>query len=156
MMELDEAIKHCLEVAEKNEMSAITYKNCKEIKINMYEKLTAEKAENDCRECAAEHKQLAEWLTELKQWRRVYGVCPNYEMCIPECREGYNAQIAEYKKLLEMAVEDISKMPCNNDTHRPESCYICEKHGNCSYTDSFKWCKADIALKLIGETNDEP
>lgn len=68
-MTLDEAIKHCLEVADKNEISAITYKNCKEIKTNMYEKLTAEKAENDCRECAAEHRQLAEWLTELKDLR---------------------------------------------------------------------------------------
>ena len=68
-MTLDEAIAHCLEVAEQNETSAITYKNCKEIKANMYEKLTAEKAENDCRECAADHRQLAEWLTELKDLR---------------------------------------------------------------------------------------
>lgn len=66
---LDTAIKHCLDVAEQNEISAITYKNCKEIKANMYEKLTAEKAENDCRECAADHRQLAEWLTELKELR---------------------------------------------------------------------------------------
>lgn len=63
---LDESIKHCLEVAEQNEISAITYKNCKEIKTNMYEKLTAEKAENDCRECAADHRQLAAWLEDLK------------------------------------------------------------------------------------------
>lgn len=35
----------------------------------MYEKLTAEKAENDCRECAADHRQLAAWLTELKELR---------------------------------------------------------------------------------------
>jgi hypothetical protein len=56
-----------------------------------------------------------------------------------------------------MAVEDLSKMPCNNDTHSPDSCYICDKHGNCSYADSFKWRKADEALKLIGEANnDEP
>lgn len=68
---LDDAIKHCLEVAEKNETSAITYKNCKKIKANMYEKLTAEKAENDCRECAADHRQLAEWLTELKEAKRL-------------------------------------------------------------------------------------
>ena len=70
-MTIDEAIKHCLEVAEKNEIDAITYKNCKEIKTNMYEKLTAEKAENDCRECAADHRQLAEWLTELKEAKRL-------------------------------------------------------------------------------------
>lgn len=126
MLDIDAAIKHCEEVAKQNEISAITYKNCKEIKTNMYEKLTAEKAENECRECAAEHRQLAEWLKELK----------------------------EAKRLLKMAVEDLSKMPCNNDTHSPDSCYICVKHGNCSYSDSFKWCKADIALKLIGESNE--
>lgn len=51
--------------------------------------------------------------------------------------------------------ESETTMPCNNDTHRPESCYICVKHGNCSYADSFKWCKADEALKLIGEANEE-
>lgn len=61
------------------------------------------------------------------------------------------AELCEAKKLLKMAVEDLSKMPCNNDTHSPDSCYICVKHGNCSYTDSFKWCYADIALKLIGD-----
>ena len=148
-MTIDEAISHALEVAERQEYLSQNYHEYVEEKWNV-------KAREKCAKRAAEHRQLAEWLTELKQWRRVYGVCPNYEMCIPECREGYNAQIAEYKKLLEMAVEDISKMPCNNDTHRPESCYICDKHGNCAYSDSFKWCKADIALKLIGETNDKP
>lgn len=71
MLDIDTAIKHCLEVAEQNEISAITYKNCKGIKANMYEKLTAEKAENDCRECAAEHRQLAEWLKELKEAKRL-------------------------------------------------------------------------------------
>ncbi len=59
-------------------------------------------------------------------------------------------QLEKVKKLFKMAVEDLSKMPCNNDTHSPDSCYICVKHGNCSYTDSFKWCRADKALKLIG------
>lgn len=39
-MTLDEAIKHCLE-----------------------------RAEQDCTDCADEHKQLAEWLIELKQFR---------------------------------------------------------------------------------------
>ena len=127
-MTLDEAISHALEVARQNEDSAILYKNCKEIKRDTYEVLTAEAAEQKCLSCAAEHRQLAEWLTELK----------------------------EAKRLLKMAVEDISKMPCNNDMYSPDSCYICVKHGNCSYADSFKWCKADIALKLIGEANDEP
>lgn len=143
-MTIDEAISHALEVAESCEWQAL---QCDVT--DAYENHV--KGENE--QCAADHKQIVEWLKELKQWRKVYGVCPSYEMCIPECKEGYNAQIAEYKQLLKMAVEDLSKMPCNNDTHRPDSCYICVKHGNCSYADSFKWCKADIALKLIGETN---
>ena len=73
MLDIDTAIKHCLEVADKNEIDAITYKNCKEIKTNMYEKLTAEKAENECRECATDHRQLAEWLTELKELKNSIG-----------------------------------------------------------------------------------
>ncbi len=76
-MTLDEAIKHCLYVAEQNEISAITYKNCKEIKTNIHEKLAAEKAENDCRECAEDHRQLAEWLIELKESRELIDILSN-------------------------------------------------------------------------------
>ena len=43
MMTIDEAIRHCEEVAEKM---------------------------NDC-ECAADHRQLAEWLRELKEAKRL-------------------------------------------------------------------------------------
>lgn len=120
-MTLDEAIKHCLKVAEESEYSAIMFKQKKEASAFL-EKAEAEKAENDCKQRATDHRQLAEWLTELKEARRI----------------------------LKLAVEDLSTMPCNNDTHSPDSCYICVKHGNCSYTDSFKWCRTDIALKLIG------
>lgn len=153
-MTLDEAIAHCLEVAEQNETSAITYKNCKEIKANMYEKLTAEKAENDCRECAADHRQLAEWLTELKQWRRVYGICPSYEMCIPECKEGYNAQIAEYKRLLKAAVEDLEKIASVDECSFPYCDNRCpfECVGQC---EEKHWKHKDEALKLIGEDGEQ-
>jgi hypothetical protein len=44
-MTLDEAIRHCNEVAESI----------------------------SCTECGKEHKQLAEWLTELKAYREKYG-----------------------------------------------------------------------------------
>lgn len=43
MMTIDEAIRHCEEVAEQNE--------------------------KDCIECAKEHRQLAEWLEELKTYQ---------------------------------------------------------------------------------------
>lgn len=99
-----------------------------------------------------DYRQLAEWLTELKQWRRVYGVCPSYEMCIPECKEGYDAQIAEYKRLLKAAVEDINAA---------EACDTCEYYpvinsDMCQKDDCYKWRYADEALKLLGkdETNE--
>lgn len=57
-MTLDEAIKHAEEVAEKNEKQASWFW-CKEGNPN-YE---------NCVKCAEEHRQLAEWLRELKKYR---------------------------------------------------------------------------------------
>lgn len=69
-MTLEEAIKHCLEVAEEQEKDAEYHREWHE---NYYEK--------DCRECAAYHRQLAEWLTELKEARaeldRLYPILEN-------------------------------------------------------------------------------
>ena len=53
-MTLDEAIKHCEEVAEEKEQEA------KEAHVL---------SGMDCMECAEEHRQLAEWLRELKAYR---------------------------------------------------------------------------------------
>lgn len=55
-MTLDEAIKHCLEVAEQNETKALSI-----------EGTIIDRVAKDCRRCAADHRQLAEWLTELKE-----------------------------------------------------------------------------------------
>ena len=57
-MTLDEAIKHAEEVAEKNEENASWFWD-KEYSTN-YKK---------CIKCASEHRQLAEWLKELKRLR---------------------------------------------------------------------------------------
>lgn len=51
-MTLDEAIKHAEEVAEQNEWFEKNYLENK-----------------GCKECAEEHRQLAEWLKELKHLR---------------------------------------------------------------------------------------
>ncbi len=142
-MTIDEAISHALEVAERQEyLSTQNHGYCEE-KRNV-------EAREQCAECAADHRQLAEWLTELKQWRRVYGVCPSYEMCIPECKEGYNAQIAEYKRLLKSATNVLNMfIPCDEDYN----CSECIKQRqNCEYDDSFKWRYADEVEKLL---NDE-
>ena len=69
-MTLDEAIKHCEEVAEENE---------KEFRLCPYPSQECNGSQ-DCRclengsgkgclKCASEHRQLAEWLKELKERR---------------------------------------------------------------------------------------
>lgn len=54
-MTLDEAIKHCEEVAEDNERDG-----------RLYADLDSYKA-SECVECASEHRQLAEWLKDYKR-----------------------------------------------------------------------------------------
>lgn len=58
-MTLEEAIKHCNEVAKENE---------KQFNENP-EQLGYDEHFYNCQECAKEHRQLAEWLREL-EWRR--------------------------------------------------------------------------------------
>lgn len=59
---LEDAISHCLEVAEQNETQA-------EKIGRQFIGSAMDKRATDCRECAADHRQLAEWLTELKELR---------------------------------------------------------------------------------------
>ena len=59
-MDLSEAIKHCEEVAEENIKQA---KHCS---------IFGDKQVGlECVECAVEHRQLAEWLRELKAYRKL-------------------------------------------------------------------------------------
>lgn len=55
-MELDEAIKHCEEVAEKNEC-----------------KMTSDDGYTDVsmKQCASDHRQLAAWLRDLRQAKAI-------------------------------------------------------------------------------------
>ena len=57
-MTLDEAIIHAREVAERNRKQ---YKNCPSDRTDI--------RYQTCEECAEEHKQLAEWLEELKMYK---------------------------------------------------------------------------------------
>lgn len=64
---LEEAIKHCEEVAKTNDKIADTFEETLKNKIA-------------CRECASEHRQLAEWLKVLKEiWD---------SGCCNDCRNG--------------------------------------------------------------------
>lgn len=57
MLSLEEAIKHCEEVAEANE------------KMIEYDLAYTDEQKEECRECAEEHRQLAAWLRELKAYK---------------------------------------------------------------------------------------
>jgi hypothetical protein len=56
--DLDDAIKHCEEVAEENYGKAIEYLNDREV---------YKHEEQKCVKCADEHMQLAEWLRDYKR-----------------------------------------------------------------------------------------
>lgn len=65
-MTIDEAIKHCEEVAESEERKARLYQRPnKEIKGSGKRYLS-------CIECANEHRQLTKWLKELKEFKVLF------------------------------------------------------------------------------------
>lgn len=69
-MNIDEAIKHCLEVAEQNEFETRIYDELNKAGNDEYRN-------NHC-QCAADHRQLAAWLTELKELRRLVDLVAKY------------------------------------------------------------------------------
>ena len=112
-MTLDEAIKHCHEVADKNE--------CKMTSDDGYTDVSMKR-------CAADHRQLAEWLRELK----------------------------EAKRLLKAAVEDFKVIGKVLDADcdiliNCEECPLQSGHYNCR-----SWNHQDEALALIGKDTNVP
>ena len=139
-MTIDEAIKHCLEVAEKNDGEAEVYNLLAKNHNNTYEKLTASRFYTDCAECAADHRQLAEWLMKLKD-------------LIAEQNDQYvfihelMSELKEAKRLLKAAVEDINSYVDCYEAHCDECC--------CSQDNHCHWKHEAEALKLIGEEEGE-
>lgn len=72
-MTLEEAIKHCEEVAKRQEYLSKNYREFVEEKWNIEKRA-------ECAECAADHRQLEEWLKELIAYRklRICGNCRHY------------------------------------------------------------------------------
>lgn len=155
MLDIDTAIRHCLDIADGQD-------KCAEISVSKH-------AKERISQCAADHRQLAEWLTELKELKAlVAGYNPadiqTLEMLLAMMRNQNNndtnlcelcdkeVELKESKRLLKAAVEDIYKarQGCN--------CNICdmpsEPTERCQYENGedcqFKWRYADEALKLIG------
>lgn len=94
-MTLDEAIKHCEEVAEENEKTIAYY-------TIQGDKEWLDECEKDCIECAKEHRQLAEWLKELKELRKnkigIYGRADAIGVGCANC--------------IYLKTEDYTKRPC--------------------------------------------
>ena len=130
-MTINEAIKHCLEVAEKNDGEAEVYDLLAKNHNNTYEKLTASRFYEDCAECAADHRQLAEWLTELKDLKAEQN---DQYVFIHELM----SELKEAKQLLKAAMEDMKIL---YEAGKDEGCIGIE----------FRWRYADEALKLIGD-----
>jgi hypothetical protein len=71
-MTIDEAIKHCEEVAEKQEITAKSNLiEIDKIKADGILRLYDADEYESCMKCVAEHRQLAEWLKELKAYRGI-------------------------------------------------------------------------------------
>jgi hypothetical protein len=82
-MTIDEAISHCLEVAEEQSRlyslcpcPCDGMKNCMSLKNGK---------DMGCTKCAADHRQLAEWLTELKEAKSIIRVCNRVLGYLLEC-----------------------------------------------------------------------
>lgn len=128
-MMIDEAIRHCLEVAENNEQFASGKWIGSEGEANRQE----------CLQCAADHRQLAKWLTELQELKLQIkaprlGSIEEYHYELAKCKAAFwscnrscmdakeqyrrkadelrkaQEQIAEYKRLLKAAVKDFDKL----------------------------------------------
>lgn len=63
-MTLDEAIRRCEEVAEEKELICNVIENEGETWTD-----SGKTYYDICKKCASEHRQIAEWLKELKAWR---------------------------------------------------------------------------------------
>lgn len=66
MMSIEEAIIHAEKVAKREEGNAKQYDNAVINQRNEFDAELCRSGAKSCRKCAAEHRQLASWLKELK------------------------------------------------------------------------------------------
>ncbi len=140
-LSLDEAIAHCLEVAEQNEDKADKYDRADE-----WENAEAE----NCLQCATDHKQLAEWLMELIELRAINKKLEDENASLSshacDLQLAYNNELVngrEAKRLLKLAVKDINLYVDCFESQCDECC--------CDHDNRCHWKHEAEALKLIGE-----
>lgn len=153
-MTLDEAIRHCEEVAEEQSRlyslcpcpcdgtdNCMSLKNGKDM---------------GCTKCAAEHRQLAEWLMEYKDLKAEQN---DQYVFINELM----SELKEAKRLLNLALKDFEKLDRENTINKhcmmPEmDCDICplswdsvdESVERCHY-----WRYTNEAMNLIGKEGEQ-
>lgn len=113
-----------------------------------------------CKECAADHGQLAEWLTELKELRNSLGAVKLKDMkdavgLLQELNtenDQLTSQLADAKRLLKAAVEDFNSVSGALESNmilcmKYIACKDCPFNGeNCN-----KWRYADEAERLLND-----
>ncbi len=87
-MTIDEAIKHTEKIAEKYESDLKVYENLDE------DRSLFKEEENSCKKCVKEHRQVAEWLKELKTLREQTRWIPASER-LPKVNE-YVGNVCKY------------------------------------------------------------
>lgn len=98
-MTIDEAIKHCLEVAEQEEWF-INYP---------YSDIVLDDLNIESRKrFVTEHRQLAEWLTELKEAKGIIRVCNRVLGYLLECEIESTSTRREVETLLKSITEYLS------------------------------------------------
>ena len=86
-MTIDEAIKHCLEVAGEQQERADSAEM-----IDVLDGLDVEA----CKKCASDHRQLAKWLMELKDARAALNDCGvEIEMLLDKLKEAKRWRYAD-------------------------------------------------------------
>lgn len=101
-MTLDEAIKHCEKVAETKEKEGSLNQESF-MPLNEFMRYRVE-----CLECAKEHRQLAEWLKELKDYKDARVGCEY-------CKHNYREQHERPCSLCQRNFMDMFEREVNDD-----------------------------------------
>lgn len=131
-MTIDEAIKHCEEVAEHNETKALRIGR-------QYEGTLLDREAKECRECASDHRQLAEWLTDYKELKNSIGAIKLSNM------KETLALIRTLKAELNGWKEDpfgIIAEEC-----RTRSCKLCQWEEKCPYAGTYEYHPEDWRIE---------
>jgi len=138
MMNLDSAIQHCEEVAYQKDLESGF-----ETDNERYAMTDKERA--DCKECASEHRQLADWLKELKAYKEQSEDAISRQAVIELCEGWWLGHTKEDDFVTEVralpSVTPQSKTGRWITSHIPES-VLCECSA-CGFTCgaySFNYC----------------